>query len=673
MSRILAAILFVCIVALGGIHGFPAQSLVSLLLLLALLLTALPAARLLFADPAEALLFAFPLGYILHSVLLALLSLAAPMSAVTILAYLVVAVCLARPWRFFPTTAVECAPLVWMLAAVAVCSLPLAKIGAATDGGGFAYRAYFNADFFKHLGITAALANTGIPPANPYLSGHLLHYYWFFYVIPAYWTKILPSYPLQYMLVQFTLVGSLSFVGCLHVALRRLIGSGRMVPYLALLLLLFAGSFEGIYGIHRLYLQHQDWRAFTTLNVDGLTRWYWQTPQVDTLYRALLYTPQHLLAVCILLLWLTARKQPMTRVALAVFYSAIFATLGFAAIIGALFIFTVVVFAVIDFARAPSRKWKEIALAAGLGVAFLVLYFPVFRQFQAGGQLMKIGLVARIWEHLPGYLVLNWGAILFLGVAGILWSPRGFPRPTLCFLLLSSLLCMHFVQDNVGGSEVTLKLGYLVDLCFLLFSAGFLDRLIGAFQGKRAAVITAAAVTILLVLPASVTWWIDFINSQDVSNTRFTTYVSGGDALALDWMRKNLPADAVVQNDALEGQNQRVSLVPCFGERSVYLGDRFHARAFQVSADEVKERERVVTALFRAPSAQAAAAIAGESGIGYLFLSSSDAREIGNLRSRFPPPYFSTLVEGEDGAALLRVNAAEQAGGPPPPAESGKR
>ncbi|MCK7521414.1 MAG: hypothetical protein MZV64_28875 [Ignavibacteriales bacterium] len=49
------------------------------------------------------------------------------------------------------------------------------------------------------------------------------------------------------------------------------------------------------------------------INIDGLTRWFWQLPGIDTLLRTLLFTPQHLLSLAFLLLFLYTLSRERAR------------------------------------------------------------------------------------------------------------------------------------------------------------------------------------------------------------------------------------------------------------------------------------------------------------------------------------------------------------------------
>jgi len=656
---ILASIVFVSAVLISGIHGYLIQAALSLALLLLFLLTGLQVSRFMFGYGTRSAILSFPISYILHSIAMSLCARVFGIHSVVMLIYIPASLLL---FLLKPDTsgAVEQKPqekytfflLIWLLVVILGIALPLAHIGSLTPQG-YAYRAYFNADYFKHCGIAATLAHTGIPPANPYFGGKVLHYYWFFYVIPAYWITLFRSYPLPFLMVQFTIVGSLMFATTLYVAIRHLTTSSKTV-LLALPLFLFGGSYEGIYTIHVLHLRNLSWSAFTTFNIDALTRWIWNTPQIDTLFRALLFAPQHLLALSVFLISQIIWKSRASLRVRALLYVLIFATFGFAVLIGAAFIAGSFLFLTHGIIRHPREKWREVLIAGALGLFFLFLYFPVLHMFQLDSGELRFGLVSVVFHTLPQYLLLNWGAILLLGLVGIVFHRPGFPvRFFLCFLGIA-LLSMNLVRESIPGShladsEVTLKLGYFATVALLILAAGFMDRLIHSRFGLKRTIV----ILLIFILPAVPTFLMDEYNCHDVRNSTFTTYVSTDDMEVMKWMKSNLPAGTVAQY-VLEGENVRASVIPVFAEHTLFLGDEFHARAFQVPLEEYENRKNGLWSMFHQNSSARISLRAQQAGVQYLFLGSRDFTT-SKIKYELDEPYFTLLAE-KGGCSLYRVN-----------------
>lgn len=653
---LVGALIVAIIASISGFHGFFGNSFLSICLLLFLLLTALPISHLVFKSSFYSIIFCFPIAYITHSVLLSLVALFFGISTTVIFAYIAICSGLFLFWYFKGarfekdwTTSDTLLLWTWLLIALAAISLPLIHVGIETPQG-YAFRAYFNADFFKHLGITAALSNSGIPPSNYYFEGATLHYYWFFYIIPAYWVHIFRHFPPEFILVQFTIVGALIFAGSLCAVIRKITGS-RTTTYLCLPLFLFGGSYEGILALDFLRNKGEAWTSFTSLNIDALTRWIWNTPQADTLYRALLFAPQHLLALSIFLIALIVWKSYDALNSRAVLYALIYSTLGFGVLIGATFIFGSLILLLHATWRHPKERIRELIVALSLGVVFLFLYFVILKMFRLDNHDLSFGAVKNLNKNVLLYALMNWGAILIIGILGLIWTSTSFPRRFYLVFLIFSAFFMHFVMERVGSSEVTLKLGYFTALCLLMLGANFINRIVSSNNKKLR---WLAIGFVLVLLPGLLTWSMDAYNCQDVTNSKFTTYITKNDWNILAYVREHLNQNAIIQNDPLEGEGRRVSVIPAFAQRPMYLGDELHGRAFQVSATEYNLRRGTVWTLFSAKSAARISKIAQDAGIDYLLLTTNDIR-VTQLRNNLQQPYF-TIIDQVNGSVLARVN-----------------
>lgn len=653
---LVGALVVASIAVISGFHGFLVNAFLSLFLLILFILTALPISHFVFESSTYSFIFVFPIGYIAHSVLLSVIALVFGINTIVISVYILICCGFLFLWYFKGVRFVNdwdrsdtWLVLTWLIVTLATISLPILHIGIETPQG-YAFRAYFNADFFKHLGITSALSYSGIPPSNYYFVGTTLHYYWFFYVIPAYWLHLFPHYPSEFVLVQFTLIGALIFASSLCAVIRFLTGS-RKAAYLCLPLFLFGGSYEGIFVLDILRTKGLPWTDFTTFNIDAVTRWIWNTPQADTLYRALLFAPQHLFALSIFLIALIVWKNYESLGSRAVLYSLIYSTLGFGVLIGATFIFGSLILLVHGTWRHPKERWRELVVASTLGVVFLLLYFTILRMFRLDNHDLSFGIVKNLSKNVFLYALLNWGTILIVGILGLVWPSPSFPRRFFLVFLGFSTFFMHFVTERVGSSEVTLKLGYFSALCLLVLGASFINRIVERHPKKFHWLMIGL---IIILIPGFVTWSMDAYNCQDVKNSKFTTYVTQNDWNILAFIQKNLSQDAIVQNYPLEGESKRVCVIPAFGQHPVYLGDELHGRAFQISALDYNQRRYTIWTIFRLKSASRISKIAQKTGIQYLFLGEKDIQTM-DLKYNIQEPYFS-IVDQEHDSLLVRVN-----------------
>jgi hypothetical protein len=624
--------------------------------------------RLLFPDPMDSRILVFPIGFVIHAVLLSFAGLIFGVHRWTIAVYLILTVLFwgyselktARKQKIetqWSRSDLLCLFL-WLSIALAIVAVPFARVGAEIAEG-YAYRAYFNADFFRNMAVSGSLSHSGIPPDNPYLGGHTLHYYWFFHLMDAYWRELLPFYRSDFLMVQFSLVAMLMFVAAFFVTLRRWISHRKTVLFL-LPIFAFGGSYEGLYVLNWLKSRQMPWTHFVNLNIDGILRWNWRAPQIDTLYRALLYAPQHLIALAIfliaLLVWNSERlgETPLRcNTRRSIFYFLIFSTLGFSAFVGATLIVGAALVVLIQTLREPSKKWKEALLSALLGLVFLFVYFVLFQMFQPGSQQYGFGPDRVILAHFPAFFLLNWGALLIFGIAGIFLRSSGFPNKILICFVIGCFLMIFFLRIMLAGSsDISLKVGHFSHVILLLLAAGFIDSFLTRFPNRAGWLMISV---LLFVAPAWITWGMDAWNSSDIQSRRFTTYLSHSDAEVTRWMQNNLPGQTIVLNYSSRYDDFMQDIIPAFAERSLFLGNRIFSRIFQVAEQEVRDRANTVSSLFRVVSPAETWRLAREAGIEYVFVSGAEAQEMGRLIEKFASPYFSLMMqEGQSG--LFRVN-----------------
>jgi hypothetical protein len=654
---------YLFIAILSGVHNSLPISMISLLLLLTLCATALPITRVVFHAHPFSFIFALPVGYVIHSLLLSILFVFVPISWLSFLIYFCLAVGLSLiGWRLFSPIPERKDDFVewktsdvnllcfWLIVTFAAVALPYLHVGIETSDG-FAYRAYFNTDFFRNLAAVGSLANTGVPPVNPYFSGETFHYYWFFHIIPACWSVLFPSFARQFLFIQFSLLSVLMFVTSLFAVIRQFCETRRAL-WLSLPLFLICGSYEGIYSLLHLKRMHQSWQAFVTLNIDGILRWIWRTPQVDALYRPLLYAPQHLLVLTIFLIALIILRYRKDFVSRVLLYFLIGASAGFSIIPAILLSTGAVLVETVDFYERPRQKLPQVLAGAALIVIFWYLYFKIFAMFSPDLSDLRFGLDANIFHHFAGFFFLNWGALLFAGTAGLFYASPRIPRAMLFLFLFLSLSLLLYVRLSVNASsDISLKSGYLSQVILVILSAGFSDLL---FKRYPQHALRIFAVFLVFMIPAALTWALDAYNCQDISNKRFTTYINQDEAELLNWVSSSVKATAVVQNDKPNGHGfveSLVSVVPALGARSQFFSDPILSRIFQIPEKDVEERRELVYEVFHSRTKHRASILSQEAGINYLL---SDEK-MSAARSDFSEPDF-TLVFHNSRYSIYRVN-----------------
>ncbi len=492
--------------------------------------------------------------------------------------------------------------------------LPMSRIGAPLDGR-YAFRAYFSSDYLKHYSVVEALNQGKIPPENLYFQGEALHYYWLPYAWPASLSRIAGSTPQALLAFSFTV--NFLFLFLLLKLAGRMFPRRRDIPLFSVWLVL-APSLEGLY--FWTVRAHFSLRAYFELgrdtNIDGLTRWLWGLPQVDTLLRSLLYTPQHLLSLAFVVLFLyflpLEKERPLAlSLCLALSLSASF-------FVGGILFFSWCLYWLGREAISLSRRkesWAEFgkAFIPGFGPPVIVLGLSAGLKmitFTGGGIFLK----ALTLRQIIILLGLNMGFLIIGGAAGLLLSR--FPgRPMHSIMLAVSIILVLFVRIENFESDISLKAG-LVLILLLALACGHLR------ENRRTAKVFLPLAGLVL-LPGLLTLVLDIRNSADIRNRRFTSYVSFDEMRLMEWIRGNVPAERTVQNYP-PARTWNLSAIPAFSGHRMFVGDRMHGQIFQVPVDAYTKRiEALGRELAALPSSREALR---EMGIDYLLWGEDEVR-----------------------------------------------
>jgi hypothetical protein len=461
--------------------------------------------------------------------------------------------------------------------------LPFAHVGKPQPEG-LAYRAYFSSDYLKHFSVVEAINKGKLPPVNPYFEGENFHYYWVVYAAPAFLAKLGGSVPQA--LFSWSFAVNFLFLGALLLVIQKICVRCRISAYFLTAASLTV-SLEGLY----FFIQKCgfDFPKFLTLgsdyNIDALTRWLWNLPQIDTLLRSMLYTPQHLMGISLLLVFFLILFLDLNKPLLL--SSILTMTLTASFFVGSILLLAwVVYFLVHEFRLLLSHKKSFFSIIKSGAAYFLLplLALALFRVLQ----MTELGWRSRfffqklsLWQ-IAVLLFLNLGPLLLTGLAG--GALVRFPlRVFHLTLFLLALLTTLFVRIRGFENDLSLKLGLVLIVQAVVFTAVLFEKF------KLRSVIVALLL-MLLILPGTMTLVLDVRNSADVTNRRYTFYLPEQERSVIDWIRQNVRADAVVQTFP-PAREWNVSIIPPFAGRNMFVGDRMHGRIFQV--DEVKYNQRL--------------------------------------------------------------------------------
>ena len=539
--------------------------------------------------------------------------------------------------------------------------VPYDRVDEPTAAGD-AYRAYFTADFVWGMAVTAEIAKGDVPPVNPFLSTEPLRYYWMSHLLSgAVYRNIRAS---GVSVEQVVLVNGLAFgaafVACLY-WLVRASGGPAAFAAVAVAAAFLANSYEGFERLWLFYRGGESFEALRTINIDAVTRWFYQGMPVDGLQRLLLYQPHHLTgyALALLALWLVGLAEDVTAISIALwagillglaFLFSTFTAIIVGAAIGALYALRLV----------QQRALKSILQCAILGAAPVALGIGVSAALgytdPQEGMLLRFGLNPVAVRRWPLMFLLSFGPLLLAGVAGLFrwrWALReGAPAA----MLVLAAVAFYFTADvpDMGGVWVGWRSGHLLLIAFAAIAAAAL----GAVWRHRVLRPVIVLVTVLAIVPAVPTVAIDVFNAQDISNRHqgpgfpWTLVLSPEERQALDWLRASTSPDAIVQVEPFVRDAGTWAYVPAFAERRMAAGlpiSMIPLRPYREAADNVRH-------IFETGSAADAHAMATLMAVDYLLVGDPERRAYpaGVARIAERPDLFAPVFSN-DAITVYRV------------------
>lgn len=471
--------------------------------------------------------------------------------------------------------------VLWLVTA-AIVGPVFARVGQPTPDG-LAFRAYFIADLFAHMSVVGELAKGAAPPINPYLPVEPLPYYWSYFTLPALLTMLRPGPLLHHAILLTDIVAASLFAGTGYLVVRS-VGASALASGAAWVVVLLANSFEAL-----AYFQRAGWagfagRTFRTVNVDGITRWYWSLPGVDGFQRLMWWTPQHEMAITMGLLVLALAVAPRDRNSLqrgAADGLLLGGALAFSSFNGGLLVLSYACFEAVGLALDRGRDFRRWMAARALAAAMVLGVL---------GLTLAVGMVQRTpeafvfgWNRhfLRGpwrFLLYNFGPALFFAPLAIgLAALRG--RLGLVLGSVVVVAAAAFLGFDVRGHENTYVVFRAAQLVFLVLAV-LLALAIDRWRSwPRPAAWGLTAALALASLAAFPTVALDWYNARDTSNValnpgrfRWTIHLTPHEQVAAGWIQRELPENAVIQTDARARGRGTWALVPAFFRRRMGTG-----------------------------------------------------------------------------------------------------
>jgi hypothetical protein len=518
------------------------------------------------------------------------------------------------------------AVLLLLVLTLGIVGRPFARVAEEVPDGR-AYRAYFTADFVWRMAVAAELSKGDFPPRNPFFRRDQLRYYWLAHLLPAaeYQTLRRDATIEQILLVNGVALG-LAFVAFLYGFVRQWVSRAGPAAASCVAALVFT-SFEGTERLWTIWRYGASLEALRTLNIDAVTRWFYESLPIDGLQRLLWYQPQHSTAYALGLSAILVLAQAGAAPSAGI--------LGFSGLLLALCLllstFSAIMLTAMTAAIAlvllvRARAWTSLlggTVAGAAPLAAAVWLCLALRYVDTGSSsLIAVGTNPMAFKNASEAIVLSFGPMLIPAVAGVVLAKRRLLTtflPIIVVIVVSFLF--YFFVDLRGHQHVYVgwRAGDLIFVAFAALTGYALQELWARGRAVRAAVVISSALLAVLALP---TFAIDFYNTQDITNRQraagfdWTLVLSRDDLDALDWIKSYTPANAIVQVEPYVRDSNTWAYVPAFAERRMSAG----LPISMVPLDKYEAASMLVRGVYQETNAASARDRAVKLGISYLIV-----------------------------------------------------
>lgn len=486
--------------------------------------------------------------------------------------------------RRFPSDSASAAPMTLgrpfnlaMIAILVVTVIPMLVAGESASEG-LVFRAFFNADYFKHMGIAGSFSSGVLPPIDPFGAPARLHYYWFQHLLPGTALAIggFRDSPLGFSLAiglaQTLALATLIFglgrqAGASAIGTMLAVLIGVATPSLDVLALFGANSADA--GI--LWDINQELLTATSL-VGGHSE-----VAGSSLFRLNLYVPVHQLALVFFLAWLTLRTHGSPPALLIT--PLIAALCCVSTLLGGILVATICLHTLVRHGEKALSRERALLTASliSLGLPFL---FGIVDLSASHARLLVAtdGLKHALWDRaiwfLPQWLATFGPMFLFVFWRGR-YRPGEVHRVAWTMVIVATVFAFLADVLPISGHlrvDSQLKASFAAWVGVVVLMATPLS----AIRAPQLQILAAVCGLLAAVSLAHDLLWHTGITAGRSAFAVDSVLIPADDVLAATWIRQQLPAGAVLQDwpepDFLKGG--RDTWIPVLGNHPVRYGYR---------------------------------------------------------------------------------------------------
>lgn len=469
---------------------------------------------------------------------------------------------------------------VLLLIVPVVVGLPFAHLGEVSANGQD-YRMYFTSDYAWRRAVVTELAKGDVLPINPYFAGDPLHYYWMPHVLSAVQYRFAAGWATldELLTIQSIWVDSM-FIAFLYGMTRAF----RVRPWAAAAGVTFAvlaSSFEGLYAWWDFARHGAPLALVKTLNIDAISRWYFEGIPIDGLQRVLFYQPHHAIGYVIGLIGLLAialRRRPQDAAAFGVAGLCLGLSVAISSFAGLMVTAGAALFEAASLLGAFSiRRAIVHAVAAAIPLGLAVGLVFALRYVDNSGSVVEIAVNRLALRNFWWVTFLSCGPVLIAGAMAVALNWRH-PHGVGIFgaLMIASALFYFFI--NVRDHQ-DVYVGWRVGHFLFMSAAVVIGALVNDLPllTRNLRRVTGAAI-VLMFLAGVPTAAIDIYNTQDTTNHgempagHATLRLHPDDLQIFDWIRNNTDPKATFQVDPVARDPEHWAYLPAFAERRMAAG-----------------------------------------------------------------------------------------------------
>jgi hypothetical protein len=488
---------------------------------------------------------------------------------------------LAGRWTLPATEADDLAALTVVLLIVPiVVGLPFAHLGEISANGQD-YRMYFTSDYAWRRAVVSELAKGDVLPINPYFAGDAMHYYWMPHVFSAVQYRFAAAWATldELLTIQSIWVDAM-FVAFLY-GMTRAFRVGAWAAAAGVTFAVLASSFEGLYAWWDFARHGAPLAAVRNLNIDAVSRWYFQGIPIDGLQRVLFYQPHHAVGYVIGLIGLMVialRTRAQDAAAFAIAGLCLGLSVAISSFAGLMVTSGAALYEAMSLLRAfDIRRALTHALAAALPLALAVGLVFALKYVDDNGSVVEIAVNRLAFHDFWWVTLLSCGPVLIAGAIAIAVNWRH-PHGVGIFGALMAAATFFYFFVNVRDHQ-DVYVGWRVGHFLFMSAAVLIGVLFNDLRLLSTTVRRAVAGGAIVMFAGGVpTAAIDIYNTQDTTNHnempagRATLRLQPDDLQVFDWIKHNTDARAIFQVDPVARNPEHWAYLPAFGERRMAAG-----------------------------------------------------------------------------------------------------